>query len=73
MEFEFKNGSLGDTLHDLDVFITNEEIREALEQARQESKDEHDTWGIGKQYKAPKKEWQPDVMDVDLTKKIWEW
>jgi len=36
-------------------------------------KEEHDTWGIGKQYKAPKKEWQPDVMDVDLTKKIWEW
>ena len=40
---------------------------------KQPAKDEHDTWGIGKQYKAPKKEWQPDVMDVDLTKKIWEW
>ena len=38
-----------------------------------QAEEEHDTWGIGKQYKAPKKEWQPDVMDVDLTKKIWEW
>jgi len=37
------------------------------------TKDRHDTWGIGKAYKAPKKEWQTDVMNVDLTKKIWEW
>ena len=43
-----------------------------------QTKDEHamnqnDSWGIGKSYDAPKKEWQPDVLDVDLSKKIWEW
>lgn len=38
-----------------------------------QTKDEQDSWGIGKSYSAPKKEWQPDVMDVDLTKKIREW
>ncbi|QGT52228.1 hypothetical protein [Vibrio phage MZH0603] len=38
-----------------------------------EDVDEHDSWGIGKSYTAPKKEWQPDTLDVDLTKKIWEW
>lgn len=37
-----------------------------------QTKDEHDSWGIGKTYTAPKKEWQPDTLDVDLTKKIWE-
>jgi len=31
---------------------------------------QHDSWSIGKSYSAPKKEWHPDVMDVDLTKKI---
>ena len=38
-----------------------------------EDVDQHDSWGIGKSYTAPKKEWQPDTLDVDLTKKIWEW
>lgn len=33
---------------------------------------QHDSWGIGKSYNAPKKEWKPDVLDVDLTKKLRE-
>lgn len=45
----------------------------ATGQPAKEEQDEHDTWSIGKQCKVPKKEWQPDVMDVDLTKKIKEW
>ena len=36
------------------------------------SADEQDTWGIGREYRAPRKEWTPDVPDpsVDLMKSI---
>lgn len=44
-----------------------------VEAAIEKLEDEHDSWGIGKSYSTPKKEWQPDTLDVDLTKKIWEW
>ena len=48
-------------------------VEAAIEKLEEQTEYEHDSWGIGKSYSAPKKEWQPDTLDVDLTKKIWEW